>query len=166
MSPSAHALAATAFAQDPVMPRTAVETRFGTFEFDGANTLFMPCGPLGFAGHRHFGLANLPDPKLGAFKLLQSLDDAEVSFIVTPLELDPGLIPAADLAAGAQSVGFDPETADPVLIVTARAEPEGTKLSVNLRAPILLDLNRRLARQVVLGNADLPVRHAINGPQA
>jgi flagellar assembly factor FliW len=159
-------MAATAFAQDPVQPPTVVETRFGTFEFDQSNTLFMPCGPLGFASQRHFGLANLPDPKLAAFKLLQSLENPEVSFILTPFELTPDLISAEDLESGAQSVGFDVKACNTMLIVTARSEPDGVKLSVNLRAPILMDLSRRLARQVVLGNADLPVRHAINGPQA
>lgn len=163
MSITATALAAKPF-QEPALPRTAVETRFGTFVFDATNTLFMPSGPLGFAALRHFGLANLPDPSLSAFKLLQSLDDAQVSFILTPLELHPGLIPDADIAAGAAAGGFELPTLEPMLIVTVRPVSAGAELSVNLRAPLLVDLEQRVARQVVLGNVDLPVRHPIGSP--
>ncbi len=164
MSSTAHALATPMPPQVSVTPRTLVETRFGSFAFDAENTLFMPSGPLGFAAHHRFGLANLPDPKLEAFKLLQSLDDVEVSFIVTPLALHPGLIEPQDLDAGAGAVGLDAAQVEPLLIVTARATPEGTQLSVNLRAPVLVDLTTRTARQVVLGNPDYQVRHPITAP--
>jgi flagellar assembly factor FliW len=164
MSTTATALAVKTLPEEAMLPRTAVETRFGTFVFDATNTLFMPSGPLGFAALRHFGLANLPDPKLSAFKLLQSLDDADVSFVLTPLELHPGLIAPEDVASGATAVGFDRSALEPMLIVTVRAVPGGAELSANLRAPLLVDLDRRMARQVVLGNPDLPVRHAIGTP--
>jgi len=164
MSTIAHALAATAAVRTPVEPRTAVETRFGAFVFDETNTLFMPSGPLGFASHRHFGLANLPAPKLSAFKLLQSLDDAEVSFIVTPLDLHEAPIEMADLEAGARAAGMALEEVETLGIVTVRSGGPSPELTVNLRAPVLVDLRLRLARQVVLNNPDLPIRHPIGAP--
>ncbi|WP_119168017.1 flagellar assembly protein FliW [Algihabitans albus] len=166
MSTSAHALATAAPDQGSVVPQTLVETRFGTFAFDANNSLLMPSGPLGFATHRHFGLANLPDPNLAAFKLLQSLDDIDVSFVVTPLELHPGLIEPLDIEAGAKAVGMASTNLETLLIVTARTSPEGASLSINLRAPVLIDFDARTARQVVLGNPHYAVQHPITMPQA
>lgn len=165
MSTTAHALVETAPNQESVAPRTLVETRFGTFAFDANNSLLMPSGPLGFASYRQFGLANLPDPQLAAFKLLQSLDDIDVSFVLTPLELHPGLIDPLDIEAGAKAVGLNPTNLETLLIVTARSSPEGTSLSINLRAPILIDFESRTARQVVLGNPHYAVRHPITVAQ-
>ncbi|NIR61560.1 MAG: flagellar assembly protein FliW [Gammaproteobacteria bacterium] len=47
-----------------------------------------------------------------------------------------------------------------LLIVTIRANEtgEGIGMSVNLRAPIVLDSEQRIARQHVLSNGDYPVR--------
>ncbi|MGP1256238.1 MAG: flagellar assembly protein FliW [Kiloniellales bacterium] len=165
MSNTAHALATADADQAAAAPRTLVETPYGIFAFDANNSLFMPSGPLGFASHHSFGLANLPDPNLSAFKLLQSLDDVNVSFIVTPLELHPGLIEPEDLEAGAKAAGLEPDRSEPLLIVTARTTPEGASLSMNLRAPVLVDFDARTARQIVLGNARYAVRHPLNAPQ-
>lgn len=164
MSTTATALATVPPVGEPAVTPTAVETRFGTFVFDETNSLFMPSGPLGFASHRHFGLANLPAPKLAAFKLLQSLDDAETSFIVTPLDLHDVPVDKADLEAGAKAAGMSLEAAEALAIVTVRSGGPVPELTANLRAPILVDLGVRLARQVVLNNPDLPIRHPIGAP--
>lgn len=165
MSNTAHALATDEADQAAAAPRTLVETPYGVFAFDAGNSLFMPSGPLGFASHHNFGLANLPDPNLTAFKLLQSLDDVNVSFIVTPLELHPGLIEPDHLDAGAKAAGLELARSEPLLIVTARTTPEGASLSMNLRAPVLVDFEARTARQIVLGNPQYAVRHPLNAPE-
>ncbi|MFQ5774599.1 MAG: flagellar assembly protein FliW [Kiloniellaceae bacterium] len=130
----------------------AVETRFGIYEFTPDNMIHMPRGPHGFTEYRNFGLANLPNPAPEHFKLLQSLDDPQLSFIVTPLDAQAGIVAPDDLRDGAASVGMSMDEAVFVLIVTLRPTDKGTSATVNLRAPIVLDLERRVGRQVVLAN--------------
>ncbi|MGO1117864.1 flagellar assembly protein FliW [Rhodovibrionaceae bacterium A322] len=140
---------------------TVVETRFGVYEFTNANSLFMPQGLLGFSRNKHFGLANLPQAQLDTFKLLQSLEDPQLSFVVTPLMEESGLIAETDLNDMLDSQGIDKEDSAFLLLVTMRQTPTGFDMTVNLRAPIVVDLINRSARQVVLHNADYDLRHAL-----
>ncbi len=142
----------------------AVETRFGVFEFAGRSMVHMPRGPHGFTEFREFGLANLPPPAPEHFKLLQSLEEPQLSFIVTALDPTSGAVVQEDLKDGAASVGIPFDDAAFLLIVTLRAGDEGTTATVNLRAPIVLDLERRLARQVVLANNAYPIQQQLAEP--
>ena len=135
-----------------------IETRFGPMEFGPANSIFMPVGPLGFGAYHHFGLADLPAPASDRFKLLQSLDNHDLGFIVTPLSPDDSRLPREDLEDAAMSVGIPMEAALFLLIVTIRAMDQGTSITANLRAPVVLDQNRLVARQVVMANNTLPIQ--------
>jgi flagellar assembly factor FliW len=138
-----------------------IETRFGPLEFGPANSIFMPVGPLGFGACHHFGLAELPKPASDRFKLLQSLDNHDLGFIVTQLEPDDARISRDDLEDAAMSVGIPMEAALFLLIVTIRANDESTSITANLRAPVVLDKNRLVARQVVMANNALPIQMPI-----
>ena len=138
-----------------------VKTRFGVIAVQPDAVIEMPQGPLGFTQHRRFVLAELPNPKLQQYRLLQSLGDAEVSFVITPLQPESGLIALADIEEACSASGFLVSDALVLLIVTVRQELGRIATTVNLRAPIVLDAERRLARQIVLGNPDYPVRHPL-----
>lgn len=135
-----------------------VETRFGTLVFGPENSLFMPVGPLGFGNHHRFGLAELPNPGLARFRLLQCLEDTELSFIVTPLRAEDGLVAREDLEDAALSVGVAPEIAAFLLIVTIRPDGKGSRITANLRAPVVVDPHRAVARQVVMANSKYPIQ--------
>jgi flagellar assembly factor FliW len=138
-----------------------VKTRFGEVAVQPDAVIEMAQGPLGFTHHRRFVLVPLPNPKLQHFKLLQSLSDPEVSFVVTSLKPESGLIALSDIEEGCIASGFQADEAVVLLIVTVRQEPTRIAMTVNLRAPVVLDTGRCAARQVVLANADYPVRHPL-----
>lgn len=138
-----------------------VETRLGAVLAHRDATIEMPQGPLGFARHTRFALVDLPNPNLGRFKLLQSLDAAEVSFVVAPVEAESGPIERADLDEACRSAGLAPADLLVLLIVTVRSAPGGVTLTANLRAPVIVDVQKRVGRQVVLANASYAVRHPI-----
>lgn len=146
----------------PAMPAdekpVIIETRFGALEFGASNSLFMPVGPLGFGDFRRFGLADLPKPASDRFKLLQSLDNHELGFIVTPIGLEDPRVTRADLEDAALSVGIPLESALFLLIVTLRAGDQGTVITANLRAPVVVDSKRMIARQVVMANSTYPIQ--------
>ena len=139
----------------------AIETRFGSLEFGPDNRLMLPVGLLGFSDYRHFGLSELPQAELADFRLLQSLEDHDLSFIVTTLKIDEGIVAREDLEDAALSVGISVDTAAFLLIVTVRPTPEGSSVTVNLRAPIVVDVNRAVARQVVMANSSYPIQQPI-----
>ena len=141
-----------------------VETRFGTYEFTPAQTVVMPHGLIGFADHQVFGLANLPAPVPEAFKLLQSLGEPPISFVVMPLSSDEAPIEAPDLDQACAATGFVRDQIHVMFLCTIRpkADGEGIDMWANIRAPILFDLEARRARQYVLPNGRYSMRQPLD----
>jgi flagellar assembly factor FliW len=141
--------------------RQVIETRFGPMEFSGSQSLFMTRGVLGFAEHKHFGLAYLPNKFIDQLMLLQSLESPDTSFLVLPLGIDAGIIEQEDLVAACNTMKIEPENAVVAVIVTIRDVGGKPQISVNLRAPILLDSDARTGWQYVLPNSKYAVRHVL-----
>ncbi len=141
-----------------------VETRFGTYEFAPDETVMMPHGLVGFADQQLFGLGNLPAPLPEDFKLLQSLGEPPISFIVVPLSSDEAPIETADLDAACAATGFAREEIHVMFLCTIRPrdDGEGIDMWANIRAPILFDLGARQARQYVLPNSRYPLRQPLD----
>jgi len=138
-----------------------VETRLGPVAVHPNAVIEMPQGPLGFARFTRFGLADLPNPDLGRFKLLQSLEEPSVTFVVAPIEAEGGPIARADLDDACLGAGLAPANLLVLLIVTVRNDPTGISLTANLRAPVIVDVRKRVGRQVVLMNNSYAVRHPL-----
>jgi flagellar assembly factor FliW len=148
-------------AEQPPAPCT-IATRFGELAYDPADTVEMPRGLPGFSGHHSFVLARLADPAHSALRVLQSLNDPMVSFLVAPVEESQGLFAASDLAEAHAVTGAAPEDLAVVVVVSVRRQPDAIQISANLRAPILIDTRTRRAMQYVLSNSALSVRHGIS----
>jgi len=145
-----------------------IETRFGAMEFQMENAIYMPRGMLGYADYHDFGLANMPDPKLEQFKVLQSLEAPDLSFIVASLNPEGDTIDPADIREACDLLTIDPQKAVVLLVVSTRRIGATTQISVNVRAPVLVDAATRRAYQYVLPNNSYSVRQVIGvaGPQA
>lgn len=139
-----------------------IENRFGRFVFDRDHALSAPRGLPGFPEATEFGLASLPDPRYQNFRLFQCLADPDLSFIVAPLDPKSGLISGKDVAEMLDSLDIPPNDAAMLLVVTARKDPEqGVSVSVNLRAPIVVDARKRTAHQHVLPSDAYAIRHPV-----
>lgn len=132
-------------------------TRFGEIEVDETQVIDFPQGLVGLPQLRRFVLI---DGK-GPFKWMQSLDDSDATFVVidsdevvSGYEMHPS---SEDMA-----VVTGPEEPAPLcalLIVTVpRDRPEG--MTANLMAPVIVNMERRLAVQAVLPDR-YPVRYPI-----
>ncbi len=138
-----------------------VESRFGVFEFDRKLCINLPKGLLGFSNYRDFGLTAIPNEKLAPLLLLQSIETAELTFVVRPLDTVPSLIEEKDIKEAFESLSIDPQSGVAVLLTTFHRTPEGLKQSVNLRAPLLLDSDKKRAWQYIFRNDRYDVRHMI-----
>ena len=123
-------------------------------------------GLYGLEHHRRFLLTEVPGwPDF--FKLLQAIDDPSLSLIVLPLDDRDGPIDAADFDAACATLGYDPAATTVVGIVTMRDENSTQVFTVNLKAPVLIDSQRRSGCQHVLASEKYHLRHPLaSGQQA
>ena len=140
-------------------------TRFGALARDPERIIMFPHGLLGFAGQHRYLLADIPGADT-AFKLLQSADDPELSFVVLPLDADDGPIAGADLVAARRALAMEDAALAVLAIVTLRTTAERVDFTVNLRAPLLVDTGRQLGYQHVLPNDAYPLRHPLSRADA
>lgn len=147
---------------EPTMEPAAMTTkefpRFGRCTFSEADVIEFPWGLPGFPKHRRW-LA-LTVESQSSFVWLQSIDDANLALpSADPYFLfedyDPKLPAYAAAALGIE----DPSdfTILCVVVVTENAE----EMTINLFAPVIVNLRTRKARQVVLENSGFSVRQAI-----
>ncbi len=142
-----------------------LQTRFGGVAFQTSQPIVFSKGLLGMPDKVHFGLANFPNPKFAQFKLLQSFDDHAVSFIGLPLGLQNNLIREEDIRRACEDLSISPEDVAMLLIVTVHRSATGIKLSVNLRAPLIIDAERRQGMQYVFPHDRYSVQHYLTSEQ-
>jgi len=135
-----------------------VQESFGRIEVDPASVLHFKSGLLGFSDAHEFALIELDNENYAQFRVLQCVTDPTLSFIVFPPSLDNGLIDRADIEAAGKAVRIPFENLVVLLLVTVRRRNEGNSLSVNLRAPVLIDPIALEGVQYVLPSDKYPVR--------
>jgi flagellar assembly factor FliW len=146
----------------PAKGEEVIESRFGKIKINRANAVFFPRGIIGFPENLDFCLADFPNPKMEQFKVLQCLNDKELSFVVLPLERTNHLVETADIDEACQLLGIETTHLAMLLIVSVHRKSDGINLSVNARAPIFVDAEQKLAAQFVLPNSKYQIRHFIS----
>lgn len=150
----------TTDAAPPGTPRV-VESRFGTLEIAPESVISLPNGLLGFAEYHDFGIAALPNGRHPQFRVLQCLTTPDLAFLVAPLNMDSGAIAAVDIAEACSTLGIARENLAVMLIVTVRRDQSGAQVSVNMRAPLFIDVTRMSGRQYVMPNNTYSIRHVL-----
>jgi flagellar assembly factor FliW len=139
-----------------------IDTRFGKIALRKDAPVIFPRGLLGMPDKFHFFLTEFPSEKLRRFKLLQNLDDFALSFITLPIDLHNGIITSEDLVTACLDLDIKKENLAILLIVSVHRSVSGGSLSVNARAPLLIDSAARLAAQYVFQTDKYKVQHTIS----
>lgn len=130
-------------------------TRFGCLEVESESLVLLPEGLAGFESLRHWGI--LREANSNSVGWLQSVSDPAVAIpVVTPqryVENYELKFFRSELA----SLPWHPDDATLVLAVVSRTAGQFT---LNLKAPVLINLDRRLGRQI-LASDDQPLQYAI-----
>ena len=137
------------------------DRRFGALAISRNSVLDFPRGLLGFGEFHSFGIADLSDPRYAQFKVLQCLEDHQLAFLVLPLDPNTGFIDRADLDAACDSLLVDIDDLVIMLVVTVRKTEQGTSITANLRAPLLIDSKTHTGYQYVMRSERYPVRFQI-----
>lgn len=133
-------------------------TRFGNIVVDESRIITMRGGILGFERLKRFVLLTQDDNI--PFWWFQSVDDGSVAFVVTNAFMVKGdYSPVlSDSEAELLEIASVKDVV-PMAIVTIRSDP--LEITANLRAPLVINVSRRLARQVVLQDSEYPVRFSM-----
>ncbi len=130
--------------------------RFGTMEIPFDRVFELEDGLIGLPGLRRFVLLDhRPGSRL---KFMLSMDDAEVAFVVAnPCDFVPDYDPQLDRAA--RALGASPDGLGFFCLVTVPGDP--FEMTINLMAPIAVDLATMRARQLVYDDRRLDPAHRI-----
>lgn len=138
----------------------ALETRFGTVPLDQDRQVRFRGGLPGFPSVEIFQLEPLPGLE-SELMLLQAVDASEVGFITLPLPLDMPVLRPGDIKDVAQMLEIEPGELMILAIVTLVSGAAGIETFLNLRAPLFVDVRRKVGAQVVLGDPSYPLRHRL-----
>jgi len=131
-------------------------TRFGRIDVDAADLIRFSSGLPGLEDCREWAL--LADAANDALGWLQSTTRAEIALaVVSPRRFVPDYqvrIPRSELSPLALD---DMQDAQVVVVVGEN----GTGLTLNLKAPIVINLQARTGRQVV-ASGDLPLQYELS----
>jgi len=140
----------------------SIESRFGPISVNPENAIFFPQGLLGLPENLHFALSDIPKENMGGFKLLQCLNDHSLSFVVLPIDMDNKLIERKDLQDCCNILGVLEKSLLGLLIVSVQRSPETVKITANLRAPVIVDSDRRVAVQYVFPHNKYEITHMLS----
>ncbi|NLL36510.1 MAG: flagellar assembly protein FliW [Fretibacterium sp.] len=140
------------------MSLTLMTERFGTVYYTEDDVVFFPRGLPAFENNRSWILVGEEE---NAIKWLQNLEDGSLAMPVTaPDAVLPDYnarIPEDEL----ELVGSLDLADLALLIVVSIPEAAPWNMTANLRAPILLNLKKRRAVQVIVLNEEYPIRHVV-----
>jgi flagellar assembly factor FliW len=134
-------------------------TRFGEIEFPGEVVMTFPDGVLGFpAANRYILLEH--DAEGSPFKWLQSIDDPALAFIVIdPLTINPRYLFEIDVDT-ARIIGQSKPDQCAVMSIVNVPHDNPLRMSANLKAPLVVNVETRVGRQIILGSQ----AYSINTP--
>ena len=139
-------------------------TRFGPLEIQDEQIIHIPNGIIGFPGERKYIL--LEQKKGSPFLWLQSVDNGALAFVlIDPLLFKPdykveiGPEDAEDL--GLKNGGETAQIMAIVNILNRSQDGKPTAMTANLLGPIVINPQKRLAKQVVNYDGQYSHRHPI-----
>ena len=126
-------------------------TRFGEIECPEEIIMAFPDGVLGFPDDRRFILLE-HDHEGSHFKWLQSVDSPGLAFIVIdPLSLDETYRCEIDVDT-ARCIGTDSPAECALMCIVNIPRDEPIAMTVNLKAPLVVNVENRVGRQVILSS--------------
>jgi len=131
-------------------------TRFGPVSVDAQDVIRFPEGLPGLPGCRDWVL--LADEQNDAVAWLQSVNRWDVALaVVSPRRFVPDYqvrVARREL----EPLKLEDATAVEVLVIAGRTQ---RSVTLNLKAPLVINVDRRLGRQVI-ANGSLPLRYELN----
>ncbi len=134
-------------------------THFGKIEVSETDILFFDEGIIGFEDVKKFGVINSEDPE-SPFKWIQAVDKADLAFaLVDPFKIKKDYdFELKDEYVEALGI----TDASEVVVYSIVVVPEDIKkISMNLKAPLIINKTNNKGAQIILDTDKYTVRHFI-----
>lgn len=139
-----------------------ITSRFGTVVVDRRAAIQFPRGLLGMPEFTHYALTAFPSERMQQFHILQSLESPELSFIVLPIDIDNPIISRLDIINVSQEMDIALESLACLLVVSVQRMPTQVRITVNARAPLFIDSERRFGMQYVFPHDRYSLQHVVS----
>jgi flagellar assembly factor FliW len=141
------------------MANTLDGTRFGTIQYTEEELMIIPSGLVGFGSLHHFVVVSHRDDS--PFKWLQSVEEPALAFLVTnPWTYEETYQPVLS-DEDAESLGLDGSTEYSVWTTVNVRDRDISQMTLNLAAPIIVNTEKRVGKQVVLEGQAYNMRHRV-----
>jgi len=132
-------------------------TRFGNIDIDETKIIEMRGAIIGFEHLRKYILLHTKDEK-SPYSWFQSLEDGAIAFVV----INPYVVKSdyKPLISDNDAVLLEIENAeDVVLLAIATIRQAPFSVSVNLKAPLVINSKKKVGKQVVLEDHAYPIQY-------
>jgi flagellar assembly factor FliW len=139
--------------------QTIVTPRFGEIEYEQHDVLHFTEPLLGFPNSSSFII--LSHEQHRPFKWLQCLDDPSIAFLVIdPANVMPNYAPELP-ETGAQELQLLPDTPRIVYVIANIPKGKPQDITLNLAAPIVINAEKGIAKQVIVEDPQYSIRQKI-----
>jgi flagellar assembly factor FliW len=134
-------------------------TRFGDIEFAKGDIIQFPEGMIGFQKLNKYVVVNTKEGS--PYRWLQSVEEPKLAFLVSIPEFFVEEYTPEISNSEAKSLGLKPETPHLILVTTTIPRGNPNLATANLAAPIIINLESRKAKQVILEDEAYTIRYPI-----
>ena len=133
---------------------------FGTVEIDAGKIIRFENGIIGFPQLTEFALMHDAEKEGGGIRWLQSLQEPAFAMpVMDPLILVPDYNPEVEDELLRPIGTLEPDQM--LVLVTLTVPSDIKKMSINLRAPIVVHTDSRKACQIIVDDEKYPVKYPI-----
>lgn len=133
---------------------------FGEVTIADDKIIHFPAGIIGFSDMTDFALLHDEEKGAGSIHWLQSLQEPAFAMpVMDPLYVRPDYNPQVDDELLAGIGELQPE--ETLVLVTVTVPSDLTKMSVNLKGPIIINAAEKKACQVIVEGDDYAVKYPI-----
>jgi flagellar assembly factor FliW len=144
-----------------------IDTRFGKITVDPSKLINFPLGLLGIPHEKKYYLVAYPDKDVQSYSLLQSSQFEKLCFLTIPLveefySTEKSLIAKSDILLAKEHYNIKELSILLVATIHNNKTTKASRISVNLKAPILIDTDKLVAYQHVFIRKEYSLKHYLN----
>ncbi|MDD4156807.1 MAG: flagellar assembly protein FliW [Candidatus Cloacimonetes bacterium] len=133
-------------------------TRFGEIEVNDNTVITFPSGILGFPDVKNYVLLDVDESS--PLKWMQSTEEPSLAFVV----IDPNLFKADYVINAHRSDLKDIEVEkaeDVVVLVLVTVPREPSRMTANLKGPVLINVKNNKAKQMIVDDVDYDIKYRL-----
>lgn len=134
---------------------------FGEVKVNEEKVINFECGIPGFENLHRFLFMTSPNPE-SSFYWLQSIDDIDIVFtLIDAFRFLPNYNPQVEISSMKDLGEFENLEEDIVIYNIANIPSNHIDMTVNLKAPIVINLKTYKAKQIICNSEEYPIKFRI-----